>query len=84
MKVEIPFIPFMLRENQHGCYFKIKAMYKGRDRKRAKDKDLEEEIWSGRVKGMRVGGESRGEERARPTSCHHLGPSSLPEDVAFK
>lgn len=37
-------------------------------------------MWSGRVKKMRVGEESgvRGEERARPTSCHHLGPGSLP------
>lgn len=34
-----------------------------------------------RVKKVREG--STGEERARPTYCHHLGPSLLPGDVAF-
>ena len=51
---------------------------KERDRKRAKG---EMKGRSGRKK--RAGEESKGEERAKPTSCHHLGPSLLPGDVAF-
>lgn len=41
----------------------------------------------GRCKEMaaqeKEGGGGAGEERASSTSCHHLGPSVLPGDVAF-
>lgn len=42
-------------------------------------------MWSvkNRVKNMKMEDESTEEERARPTSCHHLGLSLMPKDVAF-
>lgn len=74
------FCPNQYRQvNGSKCMSKEKAEI-GKEQRRKRGRG---ETWSGRVKNMRVRDESTEEERARPTACHHLGPSLMPKDVAF-